>query len=89
MAIMNEIRLFEHTTSGGARYLTTVKDDLSTAIVRLDGDPVFLDRDGKKITMETIVAFDTWLLYKADIDGDERITIIENVMQYLQADING
>ena len=35
-------KLYEHTTDGGAIYLTTKEHDLRTALVRLDGEPELL-----------------------------------------------
>lgn len=35
-------KLYEHTTDGGAIYLTTKEHDLRTALIRLDGEPELL-----------------------------------------------
>ncbi len=42
---MKEIKLYEHVTDGGAIYLTTVEHDLSTTVVRLDGEPILFVKD--------------------------------------------
>ncbi len=42
---MNELKLYEHVTDGGAIYLTTIENDLHTAIVRLDGEPLLILND--------------------------------------------
>lgn len=39
-----ETKLYQHITDGGAIYLTTKEHDLSTAVVRLDGGPVWITR---------------------------------------------
>jgi hypothetical protein len=45
--MMEEQKLYLHKTDGGAEYLCTEEDNLRTAVVRLDGEPVLLVKDNK------------------------------------------
>lgn len=70
---MDTIRLYRHTTDGGAEYLTTVPHNLRTAVVRLDGRPELYLENVNKITPPKKQAIKSNIPHAYQWDGQHRI----------------
>ena len=80
---MTEQKLYEHTTDGGAVYLTTKEHDLSTAVVRLDGGAVLLKRSDPT----AIVGYTDRILELAEHYNDFTTSDVQGIADAIVLDI--